>query len=72
MGQTITIRLTKEQAIWLEETAARIGVSQGHLIRTHIENARQGTDEKPFMRLAGAIDGPADLSRRKGFSKKAS
>jgi hypothetical protein len=72
MGQTITFRPTKKLATWIEETAARIGVSQGQLIRDHLERARQSDNgARKFMRFAGVIrGGPRDLSTRKGFSKK--
>jgi hypothetical protein len=71
MGKTITFRPTKKLAGWIEETAARIGVSQGQLIRDHLERART-TDRssKKFMRLAGIIrHGPRDLSTKKGFQR---
>ena len=72
MGQTITFRLTKKLAGWIEQTAARIGVSQGKLIRDHLERARQNDNgARKFMRFAGVIRrGPRNLSTRKGFSKK--
>ena len=69
MGHTITVRLTKELSEWLEETAARTGLSQGQLIREQLESARMAGGNRPFMRLAGSIRGPRDLSRRKGFSR---
>ena len=69
MSHTITVRLTPELAEWLEITARESGVPQGRIIRQRLERARAASD-KPFMRLAGVIDGPRDLSRRKGFSKK--
>jgi predicted transcriptional regulator len=69
MSQTITVRLTKDLAEWLEETAARTGVSQGRIIRDQLQSARAAHSTRPFLRLAGAIRGPKDLSRRKGFSK---
>ena len=69
MSHTITVRLTPELAEWLEITARESGVPQGRIIRQQLEKARAASD-KPFMRLAGVIDGPRDLSRRKGFSKK--
>lgn len=68
MGQTITVRLTKELADWLAEQARRTGVSQGKLIREQLESARAASG-KPFMRLAGIVRGPKDLSKRKGFSR---
>ena len=69
MGQTITVRLTKELADWLEETAAETGVSQGKLVRDQLERARAAAASQAFMRLAGAVRGPKDLSARKGFSR---
>jgi hypothetical protein len=71
MSHTITIRLSKELAGWLEDTAAQTGVSQGQLVRDQLEKARMNSSPKPFMRLAGAVRGlPKDLSARKGFSLK--
>lgn len=69
MSNTITVRLPDELAEWLEATAARTGVSQGKIIREQLEKAR-GEEERPFLRLAGKVAGPADLSSRKGFSRK--
>ena len=70
MGHTITIRLTKELADWLERMSARTGVSQGQLVRDEIEKAKARGGAQSFMRLAGAARGPKDLSTRKGFSRK--
>jgi hypothetical protein len=69
MGQTLTIRLTKELADWLERTAAGSGRPQGEIVREHLERARAGAKGRAFMRLAGAVKGPRDLSSRKGFSR---
>ncbi|HEY2381324.1 MAG TPA: hypothetical protein VGK48_09105 [Terriglobia bacterium] len=69
MSHTITVRLTPELAEWLETTARKSGIPQGRIVRQQLEKAKSAAD-KPFMRLAGAIDGPRDLSRRKGFSRK--
>ncbi len=71
MSQTITIRLNKELAAWLEETASRTGVSQGRIVREQLEKAKMAKADKPFMRLAGIMRGPKDLSQRKGYSTKA-
>ena len=68
MSHTITIRLEKKLAEWLEETAARTGVSQGRIVREQLERARARAGRKDFMRLAGKIRGPRNLSRRKGFA----
>jgi hypothetical protein len=69
MSHTITIRLDKDLADWLEETAARSGVPQGKIVRDQLEKARASAGSRSYMRLAGSIRGlPRDLSRRKGFS----
>ncbi len=69
MSHTITIRLTHELAAWLEDTAARTGVSQGKIVRDQLEKAKAGTTGRAYMRLAGSVRGPRDLSSRKGFSR---
>ena len=69
MGQTLTVRLTKELAAWLERTAAETGVSQGKLVRDQLERARAAASSQAFMRLAGTVRGPRDLSARKGFTR---
>jgi len=69
MGQTITIRLSKDLAAWLEETAAKSGVSQDQFVRDQLEKARTSNEAQAFMRLAGTVRGPKDLSKRKGFSR---
>ena len=69
MSHTITVRLDAELARWLEETAARTGVSQGRIVRDQLELARAKVRTRSFMRLAGAVKGPRDLSTRKGFSR---
>lgn len=69
MRNTITVRLPDELAEWLEDTATQSGVSQGRIIREQLEKARS-QEAQPFLRLAGKVSGAADLSMRKGFSKK--
>jgi hypothetical protein len=69
MSHTITVRLDKDLAAWLEAEAARTGVSQGKIVRDQLERAQKARGGKPFMRLAGTIRGPQDLSRRRGFSR---
>jgi hypothetical protein len=69
MRQTITIRLSKDLAAWLEDTATKSGVSQGKLVRDQLEKARASNGAQTFMRLAGTMRGPKDLSKRKGFSR---
>jgi predicted DNA-binding protein len=63
MGHTISVRLSEELAAWLKVAAARSGVSQGRFIRDQLEKARASGEG--FLRLAGAVNGPEDLSSRK-------
>jgi len=69
MSHTLTIRLEKDLAEWLEDEAAKTGVSQGRIVREQLEKARAASAQ-PFMRLAGSVRGPRDLSTRKGFSRR--
>jgi len=66
MSHTTTIRLTKELAEWLDEVAAKTGLSRGRIIRDQLERARGRS--RSFMKLAGTVRGAKDLSTRKGFS----
>jgi hypothetical protein len=69
MSHTITVRLDASLAEWLEETSRLTGRSQGEIIREQLARARAENRRPGFMRLAGIVDGPRDLSTRKGFSK---
>jgi predicted transcriptional regulator len=69
MSNTITVRLDPELARWLEQTAAKTGVSQGKIVREQLEKARAKSKTPSFMRLAGSVRGPRNLSSRKGFSR---
>lgn len=66
---TITVRLTKDLAAWLEQAAAKSGVSQGKIVRDQLEKAKATGAHQSFMRLAGSVRGPRNLSSRKGFSR---
>jgi hypothetical protein len=70
MGHTITIRLDGELAGWLARESERTGISQGKIVRDQLERAKARSASQPFMRLAGIVRGPRDLSMRKGFSGK--
>jgi len=68
MSNTITVRLPDDLADWLETTARKTGMAKGRIVRQQLEKARRA-EERPFLRLAGTVTGPANLSRRKGFSR---
>lgn len=71
MSNTVTLRVPKVLAVWLQEQSAQTGISQGQIIREQLERVRKDDKEtKKFMRLAGSIHGgPRNLSTRKGYSK---
>jgi predicted transcriptional regulator len=69
MGNTLTVRIPEDLAQWLEETARKTGVPKGRIIREELERARR-SEARPFMKLAGIVTGPSNLSTRKGFSRK--
>jgi predicted transcriptional regulator len=69
MSNTVSVRLPEDLAEWLNHAARRMGVSKGRIVREELEKARS-SPRRPFLRLAGAVAGPADLSTRKGFSRK--
>jgi hypothetical protein len=69
MSNTITVRIPSDLAQWLDETARKTGVPKGRIVRDELEKARK-SESQPFLRLAGAVAGPATLSTRKGFSRK--
>jgi hypothetical protein len=69
MSNTLTIRLPDDLAQWLEETSRKSGIPRGRIVKMELERARKASS-RPFLRLAGVVDGPRDLSTRKGFSRK--
>ncbi|HEY1203952.1 MAG: ribbon-helix-helix protein, CopG family [Bryobacteraceae bacterium] len=69
MSNTLTVRLPEDLAEWLDRTARRTGLSRGRIVRMELERTR-ASGKQPFLRLAGAVEGPANLSTRKGFSSK--
>jgi hypothetical protein len=69
MSNTLTIRLPDDLAQWLEEASRKSGIPRGRIVKMELERAQKDSG-RPFMRLAGTIDGPPDLSSRKGFSRK--
>ena len=69
MSNTVTVRLPEDLAEWLARTAHKSGVSRGRIVRMELERSR-ASGKQPFLGLAGTVEGPADLSIRKGFSPK--
>lgn len=69
MSQPITIHIPSGLSDWLSEEAERQGVTPQRLVQTKLETERRKSAAKPFMKLTGAVNGPRNLSQRKGFSK---
>lgn len=69
MSHTISVRLTPELAEWLQEKSRRTGLPAGRIIRQQLERARSEVGNQAFLRHAGKISGPQDLSSRKGFAR---
>lgn len=69
MRETLTVRLSPEQAAWLEQVARRTGRSQSDIVREQLDRARKARSSRGFLRLAGAAEAPAGASARKGFSR---
>ncbi len=69
MSNKATIRLPEDLAEWLDETARKTGLPRGRIVRMELEKARHSA-KQPFLRLAGPVDGPRDLSMRSGFSRR--
>ena len=66
----MTVRIDDDLDAWIAATARKRGISKGKLVRDQLELGRASVRDRPFMRLAGAVSGPRDLSTRKGFSKR--
>jgi hypothetical protein len=65
----MSVRPTPELAEWLEEKSRRTGLPAGRIIRQQLERARSEAGNQRFLRHAGNISGPQDLSSRKGFAR---
>jgi hypothetical protein len=72
MGNTLSVRLPQELLDRLREKARRTGLPVGRVVRQFLEASLSDEKDKvqPWMKYAGTIDGPPDLSSRKGFSRK--
>jgi hypothetical protein len=67
MSTTISIRLPEELNQWLEAESQATGLPKGRIVREQLELLRAKNARQPFLDLAGSVEGPADLSQKKGF-----
>jgi hypothetical protein len=68
MSRTEPIRLIEDFLTWLKKKSRRAGLPVNRIIRKHLENTTLRERNEKFLRHAGRLSGPADLSSRKGFS----
>jgi hypothetical protein len=69
MSCGLKIGATDQLEIWLRETSRRTGVSVGQVVRQQLERAKAEAARHQFLRFAGKVDAPPNLSSRKGFCK---
>jgi predicted transcriptional regulator len=69
MSNSLTVRLPPDLAEWLDRAARTSGMARSQIVRMELERARNCSTQA-FLHLAGAVAGPANLSTRKGFSRK--
>ena len=67
MGSSITLRLPTDWAQWLEEESRVTGLPKGRIVKEQLERLRTQKARQPFLDLAGSVEGPAELSSKKGF-----
>jgi len=67
MSHTLKIRITDELLAWLKSLSQQTGLPMARTIRQHLESAKAAKGNPRFLRLAGKINGPKDLSSREGF-----
>ncbi len=66
-SKKLTFRLSRKLAAWLAERVRRTGLPVGRIIQQELERVKAGENNLRFMRHAGKIAGPKDLSERQGF-----
>jgi len=70
MSQSITVRLTDELQCGWSDRARLTGVPVARVVREQLQKARAEGARHRFLRHAGKISGPPDLSSREGFARR--
>jgi hypothetical protein len=71
MSKTLTVRLPEELLERLREKSRRTGLPVGRVVRQSLETTLGSDANQVWRKYAGMLkDGPADLSLRKGYSRK--
>ena len=69
MSNTLTIRLSEELLKRLREKSRRTGLPVGRVVRESLESTLGDENEPAWMKYAGTMTGPKNLSSRKGYSR---
>jgi hypothetical protein len=69
MSNTLTVRLPEELIEKLREKSRRTGLPVNRVVRQSLEKTLAGGAEPAWMKYAGTINGPKNLSSRKGYSR---
>ena len=69
MSNTLTVRLPEELLQRVREKSRRTGLPLGRVVRESLETTLDEEKEPTWMKYAGTIKGPKDLSTRKGYSR---
>jgi len=69
MSNTLTVRLPEELLERLREESRRTGLPVGRVVRQSLESTLAEGSEPAWMKYAGTITGPKNLSSRKGYSR---
>ena len=68
-SNTLTIRLPEELLKRLQERSRRTGLPLGRVVRQSLETTLEEENEPAWMKYAGTLSGPRNLSSRKGYSR---
>ena len=72
MSNTLSIRIPEDLQRRLREKARRTGLPIGRIVRDSLEHSLskdKDKDEPAWMKYAGTLTGPKNLSSRKGYSR---
>lgn len=69
MSNTLTVRLSEDLLKRLREKARRTGLPVGRVVRESLETTLEKENEPVWLKYAGTMSGPKNLSSRKGYSR---
>jgi len=69
MSNTLTIRLPEQLIERLREQSRRTGLPVNRVVRQSLEKTLEESAEPAWMKYAGTMTGPRNLSSRKGYSR---